>query len=41
MGGVGAVVAEMLARCGVGKLLLVDNDTVEMANMNRLFYRPG
>lgn len=39
-GGVGSVVAEMLTRCGVGKLLLFDYDTVEMANMNRLFYRP-
>lgn len=39
-GGVGSVVAEMLTRCGIGKLLLFDYDTVEMANMNRLFYRP-
>eukprot|EP00514_Thraustochytrium_sp_LLF1b_P013618 CAMPEP_0184545108 /NCGR_PEP_ID=MMETSP0199_2-20130426/4076_1 /TAXON_ID=1112570 /ORGANISM="Thraustochytrium sp., Strain LLF1b" /LENGTH=860 /DNA_ID=CAMNT_0026939369 /DNA_START=49 /DNA_END=2631 /DNA_ORIENTATION=+ len=40
LGGVGAVVAEMLVRCGVGKLILFDYDTVEMANMNRLFFRP-
>ncbi|KAG5482903.1 hypothetical protein LSCM1_06939 [Leishmania martiniquensis] len=39
-GGVGSVVAEMLTRCGIGKLLLFDYDAVEMANMNRLFYRP-
>lgn len=39
-GGVGSVVAEMLTRCGVGKLLLYDYDTVELANMNRLFFRP-
>lgn len=39
-GGVGSVVAEMLTRCGIGKLLLFDYDTVELANMNRLFYRP-
>lgn len=39
-GGVGSVVAEMLTRCGIGKLLLYDYDSVEMANMNRLFYRP-
>lgn len=39
-GGVGSVVAEMLTRCGIGKILLFDYDTVEMANMNRLFYRP-
>lgn len=30
----------MLTRCGIGKLLLFDYDTVELANMNRLFYRP-
>lgn len=35
IGGVGSVAAEMLARCGVGKLILFDYDTVEMANMNR------
>ena len=41
VGGVGAVVAEMLCRCGIGRLVLFDNDTVELANMNRLFYRPS
>jgi len=40
VGGVGSVVAEMLARCGFGKLLLFDYDKIEMANMNRLFYTP-
>eukprot|EP01116_Phalansterium_solitarium_P007142 TRINITY_DN19658_c0_g1_i1.p1 TRINITY_DN19658_c0_g1~~TRINITY_DN19658_c0_g1_i1.p1 ORF type:complete len:406 (-),score=174.26 TRINITY_DN19658_c0_g1_i1:105-1322(-) len=40
LGGVGSVAAEMLTRCGIGKLLLFDYDTVEIANMNRLFYRP-
>ena len=40
VGGVGSVVAEMLTRCGIGKLLLYDYDKVELANMNRLFYRP-
>jgi ubiquitin-like modifier-activating enzyme 5 len=40
VGGVGSVAAEMLARCGVGRLLLYDYDTVELANMNRLFFRP-
>jgi molybdopterin/thiamine biosynthesis adenylyltransferase len=34
------VAAEMLTRCGVGKLLLFDYDKVELANMNRLFFRP-
>ena len=38
VGGVGAVVAEMLCRCGIGRLVLFDNDTVQLANMNRLFY---
>ena len=41
VGGVGAVCAEMLARCGIGSLLLFDYDTVELANMNRLFFRPS
>eukprot|EP01105_Mastigella_eilhardi_P010209 TRINITY_DN2388_c0_g1_i3.p1 TRINITY_DN2388_c0_g1~~TRINITY_DN2388_c0_g1_i3.p1 ORF type:complete len:733 (-),score=230.99 TRINITY_DN2388_c0_g1_i3:44-2215(-) len=40
MGGVGSVCAEMLVRCGLGKLLMFDYDTVELANMNRLFFRP-
>ena len=41
VGGVGAVVAEMLTRCGVGRLLLYDYDSVELANMNRLFFVPS
>ncbi|KAH7277007.1 hypothetical protein KP509_39G030100 [Ceratopteris richardii] len=40
VGGVGSVAAEMLTRCGIGRLLLYDYDTVELANMNRLFFRP-
>ena len=40
IGGVGSVTAEMLARCGIGKLILFDYDKVELANMNRLFFRP-
>ena len=40
VGGVGSVAAEMLVRCGIGKLILFDYDSVELANMNRLFYRP-
>lgn len=40
VGGVGSVAAEMLTRCGIGKLILFDYDTVEMANMNRLFFQP-
>lgn len=30
----------MLTRCGIGRLLLYDYDRVELANMNRLFFRP-
>uniref|UniRef100_A0A1I8GZ54 Ubiquitin-like modifier-activating enzyme 5 n=2 Tax=Macrostomum lignano TaxID=282301 RepID=A0A1I8GZ54_9PLAT len=40
VGGVGSVTAEMLTRCGVGRLILFDYDKVEMANMNRLFFQP-
>ena len=40
VGGVGSVTAEMLVRCGIGKLILFDYDKIESANMNRLFYTP-
>lgn len=40
VGGVGSVLAEMLTRCGIGKLVLYDYDKVELANMNRLFFTP-
>ena len=35
VGGVGGHVAEYLARCGVGKLTLVDGDRVARSNLNR------
>lgn len=35
VGGVGSVLAEMLTRCGLGKLIIYDYDKVELANMNR------
>lgn len=35
VGGVGGYVVEALARAGVGKLTLVDNDTVNETNLNR------
>ena len=35
LGGVGGYVAEFLARCGVGKLTLVDGDKVAASNLNR------
>lgn len=40
VGGVGSITAEMLTRCGIGRLILFDYDKVEMANMNRLFFQP-
>ena len=38
LGGLGSNVAVMLARSGVGKLLLIDFDTVEQGNLNRQHY---
>ena len=35
LGGVGGYVAEFLARTGVGKLTLVDGDSVAVSNLNR------
>jgi len=35
IGGVGSFVVESLVRAGVGKLVLVDNDTVSISNINR------
>lgn len=35
VGGVGGFVCEALARSGVGKLVIVDNDTVNRTNINR------
>lgn len=35
VGGVGGFVAEALARSGVGKMVLTDNDTVSVSNINR------
>ncbi|HUU02984.1 MAG TPA: ThiF family adenylyltransferase [Myxococcota bacterium] len=36
-GGTGSAVAMLLARLGVGQLLLVDNDIVDRTNLNRLY----
>lgn len=36
-GGTGSAVVELLARAGIGRLLLVDPDTVSESNLNRLF----
>ncbi|MGQ4892525.1 MAG: HesA/MoeB/ThiF family protein [Candidatus Njordarchaeia archaeon] len=38
LGGLGVVVAEIMARLGVGKLILVDRDVVSLENLNRLGY---
>lgn len=35
LGGVGSMAAEMLARAGIGKMTLVDNDIVQPTNINR------
>ena len=35
LGGVGGICAEMIVRAGVGKLTIVDNDTVDESNINR------
>ena len=35
VGGVGSHCIEALARSGVGKLILIDNDTVSLTNINR------
>ena len=34
-GGVGTLIAELLARAGVGKLILIDHDVVSLDNLNR------
>ena len=35
LGGVGGICAEMIARAGVGKMTIVDVDTVDLSNANR------
>ena len=34
LGGVGGAAAEAVCRMGVGKLVLIDNDTVDISNLN-------
>jgi hypothetical protein len=36
--GTGSIVAEMLARLGVGRIILVDYDVIEEKNLNRILY---
>ncbi len=38
LGGVGSYVAEALARCGIGKMTVVDKDVVDITNINRQLY---
>ena len=38
LGGVGSYAAETLARAGVGKLTLLDQDTISVSNINRQLY---
>lgn len=38
LGGVGGYVVEALARCGVGRLILVDHDVVSKSNINRQLF---
>ena len=38
LGGVGGYVVEALARSGVGKFTLIDNDKVSLTNLNRQIY---
>lgn len=38
LGGLGSNIAVMLARSGIGHLLLVDFDTVDVTNLNRQMY---
>jgi len=35
LGGVGGICAEMIARAGIGKMTIVDMDTVDLSNCNR------
>lgn len=35
VGGVGSYVVEALARAGIGKLVLIDSDRIEVSNLNR------
>lgn len=38
VGGLGALTAEIMARVGIGELVLMDYDKLEEANLNRLIY---
>lgn len=38
LGGVGSACAEALVRCGIGTLIAVDHDTVDITNLNRQLF---
>ena len=38
LGGVGAVAAEMMCRAGIGKMTIVDGDTIHETNLNRQIF---
>ncbi len=40
VGGLGVIIANQLARCGVGQMSLFDMDIVKEVNLNRMGYRP-
>ena len=35
LGGVGSYVVEALVRCGIGEIVLVDHDKIDITNLNR------
>ena len=38
LGGLGGVIAQILIRCGIGKMKIVDNDHFEPTNLNRQIF---
>jgi len=38
LGGVGGIAAEMICRAGVGKMTIVDGDTINITNLNRQIF---
>lgn len=41
IGGVGSFAAEALGRCGIGKLVLIDFDRINISNINRQIHSTG